>query len=66
MLKIQLNGNQLMTDARTLEDLCHSLGYTDAKVATALNGEFVAERTRRNTVLTLNDKIEIVSPRQGG
>jgi len=66
LLKILLNGNQLETEAKTLEDLCRSLGYSNDKIATALNGEFIPERNRQDAVLTRNDKIEIVSPRQGG
>lgn len=66
MLKILLNGSQLVTEAKTLEELCDSLGYANTKIATAMNGEFVPERNRQSVVLTRDDKIEIVSPRQGG
>jgi sulfur carrier protein len=42
------------------------LGYGDAKVATARNGDFVPLRKRDTVELTGGDTIEIVSPRQGG
>ena len=38
----------------------------EAKVATALNGEFVPARARAATPLKEGDRIEIVAPRQGG
>ena len=52
--------------AANLAELIAELGYGDAKVATALNGEFVPERARAGTRLAPDDRIEIVAPRQGG
>ncbi len=66
ILKIVLNGEILITDAETLEQLCEIMGYADTLVATAVNGEFVSQDMRKHTTLTENDSIEIVSPRQGG
>ncbi|MGI9405906.1 MAG: sulfur carrier protein ThiS [Hyphomicrobiaceae bacterium] len=54
------------TDARTLHDLCAALGFADARVATAVNGDFVAIDARVERALCDNDRIEIVAPRQGG
>ena len=65
-MKIFLNGEVHETEATTVDQLCISLGFTDAKVATALNGEFVPRGERASAVLKDNDKIEILSPRQGG
>ena len=40
--------------------------YGEAKVATALNGDFVPERMRASTPVSPGDRVEIVSARQGG
>lgn len=65
-MKIVVNGRQTETGAKTLEELCAILGFTDARVATAVNGDFVPETARNAHPLGQNDKVEIVSPRQGG
>jgi sulfur carrier protein len=65
-LKVLLNGEPFATEALTLDELCASLGFGEAKIATAVNGRFVAAATRRATQLTPADEIEIVAPRQGG
>jgi sulfur carrier protein len=65
-LQILLNGEPIATDARTLDELCAKLGFAEAKVATAVNGSFVAAAKRGLTPLAPRDEVEIVSPRQGG
>jgi sulfur carrier protein len=65
-LQILLNGEPVTTDARNLQELCASLGFAEAKVATAVNGSFVASAKRRLTHLSPKDEVEIVAPRQGG
>jgi sulfur carrier protein len=65
-VKIVLNGESFATDAKTLDELCARLGFAEAKIATALNGNFVAATSRNATPLTDADEIEIVAPRQGG
>jgi sulfur carrier protein len=65
-LQILLNGEPVATDARTLDELCAKLGFSEAKVATAVNGSFVAATKRGLTPLAPEDEVEIVSPRQGG
>jgi sulfur carrier protein len=65
-LGIILNGEPTETEARTLADLIASLGFAEAAVATARNGDFVPRGARAATTLAPGDKIEIVSPRQGG
>ena len=65
-MRIVVNGEAQDTGARTLEELCAALGFTDAKVATAVNGDFVPASARQALKLTDNDRIEIVTPRQGG
>jgi sulfur carrier protein len=66
-LKIKLNGETIDTTASTLSELCNTLGYDlKAKIATAVNGEFVSADKRGDLQLSDNDEIEIVAPRQGG
>jgi sulfur carrier protein len=65
-LKILLNGEAFATDAKTLDELCARLGFAEAKIATAVNGTFVAALQRSTTKLARADEIEIVAPRQGG
>jgi sulfur carrier protein len=66
LLKILLNGEAFATDAKTLGELCARLGFAEAKIATAVNGNFVASPLRGTTSLADADEIEIVAPRQGG
>ena len=65
-MQILINGEPAATEARNLDELCASLGLADQKIATALNGSFVAAAMRTRTALAPSDEIEIVSPRQGG
>ena len=66
VLEVVVNGEKASTQARTLAELLVELGYGDAKVATACNGDFVPLRKREAVELTGGDTIEIVAPRQGG
>jgi len=61
-----VNGEATSTAARTVAELLVEAGYGGAKVATAVNGEFLPERRRATTTLTTGDHIEVVAPRQGG
>ena len=65
-MQIVLNGELVATRAQTLGELCADLGFAEAKVATALNGAFVAAGKRALTPLSAKDEVEIVAPRQGG
>src|SRR5665648_89103 len=65
-LQILLNGERFATDASTLDELCVKLGFAEAKVATAVNGSFVAAAKRGATQIADADEVEIVAPRQGG
>ncbi len=61
-----VNGEPREIDAATLAEALEALGYGGAKVATALNGEFVPARKREATPVKDGDRIEILAPRQGG
>ena len=63
---VMLNGEPLHTGARTLSELLVEAGYGTAKIATALNGVFVAESRRGQTPVAPGDHGEVVAPRQGG
>ncbi len=63
---IWLNGERVETEAKTLAQLIALAGYGDARIATAMNGVFVAARARADTVIDDGDRVEIVAPRQGG
>lgn len=63
---ITLNGRAVATAASTLADLIDEQGLAEMKVATALNGEFVAARVRAETPLAAGDRVEVLSARQGG
>lgn len=66
MIRIIVNGIETATPARTLQDLVTESGYGEVRVATALNGRFIAASDRGTTLLEADDRIEIVAPRQGG
>ncbi|HTZ68121.1 MAG TPA: sulfur carrier protein ThiS [Roseiarcus sp.] len=65
-MKLVVNGELQEIGATTLAEAVQSLDFAEAKVATALNGEFVPARARDATALKDGDRIEIVAPRQGG
>ena len=61
-----VNGEPREVAAATLAEALAALDYGEAKLATALNGEFVPARAREATPVKEGDKIEILAPRQGG
>ncbi len=63
---ILVNGEPRATAAASLAALLAELELGSTRVATALNGDFVPEAARPSTPLSEGDKVEIVSPRQGG
>jgi sulfur carrier protein len=65
-LQILVNGEAVVTAARTLAELCADLGFGEAKIATALNGTFVAPAERERTTRAPQAEDVIVAPRQGG
>jgi sulfur carrier protein len=65
-MDVVVNGKSIRTEAKVLAGLVAEQELSGARIATALNGNFVPERERANTLLKAGDRIEIVSPRQGG
>lgn len=64
-MKIMINGTGTEVRGKTLAAVLGELGYGDAKVATAVNEEFVSAAAR-DVALSPGDRVEIVAPRQGG
>ena len=65
-MRIDLNGEIVKTQARTLADLLTEQGFDAPCVATALNGDFIARSMRDATRLDEGMKVEVLSPMQGG
>jgi len=66
ILRITVNGQEMETPAGTLAELLILLDLSQARVATALNETFVPRTRRQVIALSDGDRVEIVSPRQGG
>ena len=61
-----INGEEQQVVAATLADLLISLDYEGDWLATAVNGELVHREDRPGFVLSDRDRVEILSPMQGG
>jgi sulfur carrier protein len=64
--EIVVNGERVATRAADLAELIAELGFGGKRIATARNGDFIAEASRKATAIERGDRIEIVSPRHGG
>ena len=65
-MRILVNGAWRETVAGELSTVLEELGYGEAVVATAVNGEFVAAGVRPRTRLAEGDRVEVLAPVQGG
>ena len=65
-MKIFLNDDAHEVEPGTLAAALETLGYGGRKIATAVNGRFVAATARSRTALTDGDRVEVVAPMQGG
>ena len=65
-MRIVLNGKPREVAGRRLDGVLEELGYQGAKVATAVNGRFVARGLRAETRLREGDRVEVIAPMQGG
>ncbi len=65
-MRILVNGAWRETTGGELAAVLSELGYGDAIVATAINGEFVAATARAHTPIAEGDRIEVLAPMQGG
>jgi len=65
-MNIILNGEQREISGTTVADVLAEIGLEKARVATALNGEFLPAALRRETRLAAGDTLEVLSAMQGG
>ncbi|MBS0222686.1 MAG: sulfur carrier protein ThiS [Proteobacteria bacterium] len=65
-MRIYVNGDKHEIQPGTLAAALEALGFGGRKIATAVNGRFVAAASRPATKLAEGDKVEIVAPMQGG
>ena len=65
-LQIDVNGEPRTITQPLLADALAELGYIGPALATAVNGDFVASVSRREVRLKSGDRIEVLSPMQGG
>ncbi len=65
-MRIVINGEPRQVGATTLAAVLVELGYGDARLATALDGEFVPVGGRAGCALRDGSAVEILAPRQGG
>ncbi|MBZ9760139.1 sulfur carrier protein ThiS [Mesorhizobium sp. CA14] len=65
-MKLIVNGEALEARAATLDALLKELDYEGNWLATALNGDVVPAANRAEFRLADGDRIEILSPMQGG
>ena len=65
-MKLIVNGEPREASAPTLDKALDELGFGGRTVATALNGAFVPVRKRADTALADGDRLEVLTPMQGG
>lgn len=65
-MKVEVNGTMRVVRAATLGDMLEELGFGGARIATAVNGDFVAASARAARPLSEGDRIEVLAPMQGG
>lgn len=65
-MRVEVNGEAMVPRANTLAELLLDCGFETAAVATAVNGQFVPRGVRGDHTLTDGDRIEVLSPMQGG
>lgn len=65
-MKIEVNGEARAVTAGSIAEALVELGFGEARVATALNGDFVPAGLRGETTLKDGDRLEILAPMQGG
>lgn len=63
---IVVNGTAQTVQARTLDALLSELGFESPFIGTAVNGELVRRAERGGHPIEAGDRIEILSPMQGG
>lgn len=65
-MKIEVNGEGHTVTGTTVAGVLAELGWGEARVATALNGEFLPKAARDSTALKDGDRLEVLAAMQGG
>lgn len=65
-MRIEFNGQSLLTEAATLAELVTERGFAPDTVATAVDGGFVPRSARAAVPLREGLRVEVLSPMQGG
>lgn len=65
-MRIEVNGTPRDIAAATVADALSELGWGEARVATALNGDFLPAVSRPMQALRDGDRLEVLAPMQGG
>lgn len=65
-MNIIVNGEALETEGKTLLDVMAELGFEGEWLATAVNNQIVHKPERSHHALQHGDRIEILSPMEGG
>ena len=65
-MRIYLNDDAHDIEPGSLAAALERLGFAGRRIATAVNGRFVAAAARPATALSDGDRIEVVAPMQGG
>lgn len=65
-MRVIVNGEEVAVSVATLADLLVARGFEGEWLATAVNGRAVAAAARIEQRLTDGDRIEVLSPMQGG
>ena len=65
-MKIILNSQPFEVSTPKLDDALIELGFGGLRIATALNGEFIPQGLRPSTQLVDGDRLEVLTPMQGG
>ena len=65
-MRIFLNDDAHDVVPGNLAEALEALGFGGRKIATAVNGRFVAALARSTTELSDGDRVEVVAPMQGG
>ncbi|MBM3604480.1 MAG: sulfur carrier protein ThiS [Alphaproteobacteria bacterium] len=65
-MRIDVNGESRELAAATVAEALDELGWTGARVATALNGDFLPASARAVQTLREGDRLEVLAPMQGG
>lgn len=65
-MQITVNARPHDIAAATLAAALAELGFASPAIATAVNGQFVPKAQRDTTALREGDRLEVLSPMQGG